>query len=289
MAITGTTQLIGLIGWPVTQSKSPTMHNAAIAELQMDWAYVAMPVLPEDLSAAVKGLAALGFRGVNITVPHKQAIMRCIDEVDPAAQAVGAVNTLIFKRTAGMYSARIIGYNTDWSGFLSDIKSKGISLKGRGCFILGSGGSARAVAYALASAGGRVHLFGRRQERAKVVAHDIGPLFPHEHVSYHHISELAQIAPQWPHPFVVNTTPLGMVPDTSSTIWPAAIPFPAEAIAYDLVYNPAETTFMRQALSAGGQAYNGLGMLLYQGAQAFKLWTGLEPNLAVMESALLKK
>lgn len=262
------------------------MHNAAATALGIDWAYLPFPVREEDVAAAVQGLRALGVRGVNVTVPHKQAVMPYLDEVDPAAQAIGAVNTILFKRSASSQQSTAVGYNTDWSGFLTDLQSHGIDIKGRGCLILGAGGSARGVAYALASAGGRVHLLSRGIHQAREVAQTLAPHFPHEHFSYHTLAELPQLAAQWPAPLVINATPLGMVPETETSPWPADLPFPPNAVAYDLVYNPTTTRFMRQAQADGCVAINGLGMLLHQGAQAFALWTGQTADLAIMQGAL---
>lgn len=286
MNINGKTQLIGLIGWPLSQSKSPAMHNAATAALGIDWAYVPFPVREEDVAAAVQGLRALGVRGVNVTVPHKQAVMPFLDEIHPAAQAIGAVNTIVFKRSASSQHSTAIGYNTDWTGFLTDLASQQVAVAGRGCLVLGGGGSARAVAYALASAGGRVHLLSRRIQQAQQVAQGIAPHFPEEHVSYHTLRELPQLAAQWPAPLIINATPLGMAPEVHASPWPAELAFPPAAVVYDLVYNPSRTLFLQQAEAAGCRTINGLGMLLYQGAQALTLWTGQQPDLALMRRAL---
>ena len=286
MNINGKTQLIGLIGWPVAHSQSPAMHNAAAAALGIDWAYVPFSVREEDVAASVQGLRALGVRGVNVTIPHKQAVIPYLDEIHPAAQAIGAVNTILFKRSASLQQSTAIGYNTDWTGFLTDLASHDIGIQGRGCLILGAGGSARAIAYALASAGGRVHLLSRRLQPAQAIAQSIAPHFPSEHLSYHTTSELPQLVAQWPAPLIINTTPVGMFPHVDQSPWPDDLPFPPHTVVYDLIYNPAQTKLMQQATAAGCRAYNGLGMLLYQGAQAFTLWTGQQPDLAIMRQAL---
>ncbi|MCA9981900.1 MAG: shikimate dehydrogenase [Anaerolineales bacterium] len=283
--ISGKTIVVGLMGWPVSHSKSPAMHNTAAFELGIDLVYVPLPVPPTHVPTAVAGLAALGLRGANVTVPHKQAVLPCLDEVDTAVEHIGAVNTIV----VDPHTQRLRGYNTDWSGFLADLAAHHVAVAGRGCFVLGAGGSARAIAYALATAGGRVHILARRPAQAREIAHALGPHFPQEHLSYHDLRELPQLVPQWPAPLVINTTPLGMTPHTDTSVWPAEVLFPAQGVAYDLVYNPAETHFMRQAQAVGAQAINGLGMLLHQGAQAFALWTGQEPNTAVMRRALLQE
>lgn len=289
--LTAKTTLIGLIGWPVSHSKSPLLHNAAAQALGLDVAYAAFPVRPtaESVAAAVRGAAALGMRGLNVTVPHKQAVIPLLDEVEAAAAALGAVNTIVFEQATADAPLRALGYNTDWSGFLADLADSKIEVGGRGCMVLGAGGSARAVAYALARAGGRVHLFARRIEQAAAVAKTLGPLFPQEHVSYHAWDEVAQIALQWVGPLIVNTTPLGMTPHTAASPWAEGWPFPRGSFVYDLVYNPAETKLMAQAHAAGCEVQNGLGMLVQQGAHAFARWTGADvaATAAAMRAALL--
>lgn len=299
MDIKGSTRLLGVLGWPVSHSFSPAMHNAAAAALGLDLVYVPLPVHPADLPTAVPALPALGFLGVNLTVPHKQAIMPLLDEIDPAAQAIGAVNTIVVERGARSGERaekdRLIGYNTDWSGFLADLVGLGVEANGRDCLILGVGGSARAIAYGLVSAGGRVALFGRRPEQAHQLISDLVRSNDFSRLTAKAVTanllayawdDLAEVAGRTTAPLIVNTTPLGMTPQVDGSPWPPGLPFPASAFVYDLVYNPAETRFMQQATRGGCRAVNGLGMLLHQGAQAFELWTGVRPDIGVMAAAL---
>ncbi|MFN2117337.1 MAG: shikimate dehydrogenase [Candidatus Promineifilaceae bacterium] len=277
--INGKTKLVGLIGWPVSHSFSPAMHNAALEALGLNWAYVPLPVPPNQVAEALSGLPALGFRGVNVTIPHKQAVMPFLDEISPAATAVGAVNTILVEEGSG----RLSGDNTDWRGFLEDLNALGLSLNGRDCLVLGAGGSARSVVYALNQVGARVVLLARRTEQAQQLAADlvIGSV-----ESIRPLSKLAEIAGQVDEPLIVNTTPLGMSSHLDGSPWPAGVTFPAGAFVYDLVYNPHETKLMQQAAASGCPTSNGLGMLLRQGAASLALWSGLQPDLAVMESAL---
>jgi shikimate dehydrogenase len=284
--ISGKTQLIGLIGWPVSHSFSPAMHNAAAADLGLDFVYVAMPVEPEHLAAAVRGLPAIGFRGFNVTVPHKEKVMPLLDEVDTAAQAVGAVNTVVIQRED---RPRLVGYNTDWSGFLADIQEQGVEVQGKECLVLGAGGSARGVAYGLASAGGRVHLFARRAAQARQLVEDLAGHISEGQLLAHDWQEIGDVCREMAAvSLIVNTTPVGMSPQVGETPWPAGVPFPGGAFVYDLVYNPAETRLVSEARTAGNQAITGLGMLLHQGAQAFQLWTGQSPDLELMAQAVNK-
>lgn len=305
MKISGKTQLMGLIGWPVSHSFSPAMHNAAAADLGLDFVYLALPVHPDDVETAVRGLPALGFRGFNITVPHKQAIMLLLDEIEAGARAIGAVNTVVISKQYSVNSeqspivnrqSKIVnlkGYNTDWTGILADLVALNVGVNGRSCLVLGAGGSARAVAYGLAQAGGQVQVLGRRIEQAQQLVDEIGPHIKGDGwLNAWPLGELKTAVTTKTSPLIINTTPLGMStplgvsPNVDSSVWPDDLAFPEGSFAYDLVYNPATTRFMQQAQASGCQAANGLGMLLHQGAQAFAKFTGQEPNLAVMRKAL---
>ncbi|MBX3055068.1 MAG: shikimate dehydrogenase [Anaerolineae bacterium] len=297
LPITGSTQLLGIIGWPVAHSFSPAMHNAALADLGLNYVYVPLPVQPEVVVTAVPALPALGFRGVNVTVPHKQAVMPLLDEMEDAARAIGAVNTIVVDRNPlsvnrepitdyGLpitdYASRMKGYNTDWSGFLADLGERGVAVDGRDCLVLGAGGSARAVVYALAKSGGRVQVVARRPEQAGELAVALRPYAGD--VAARSTHDLAAIAVTLTAPLIVNTTPLGMTPHPEASPWPDGLPLPPGAFVYDLVYNPRETAFMRQAQAASLPTANGLGMLVHQGARAFELWTGHRPNVKLMRA-----
>lgn len=293
MAIGGKTRLVGLVGWPVAHSLSPAMHNAAAAALGIDWAYLPLPVRPVDLEAALHGLAALGFVGANVTIPHKQAVLAYLNEIDASAQAMGAANTILIERDGGR--ATFSGYNTDAEGFLADLAQQGVGVSGRACLVLGAGGSARAIVYGLARSGGHVRVLARSEAQAEQLAADLTPhllgkqppdgdaAFP---VHAHSLRQLPQIAHQLSAPLIVNTTPVGMSPEIEGSVWPDRLPFPEGAFVYDLVYNPAETRLMRQASLAGCGVCNGVGMLVHQGALSFQLWTGQAPDVSVMAAAI---
>ncbi|MEW5986030.1 MAG: shikimate dehydrogenase [Chloroflexota bacterium] len=292
----GSTRLVGLIGWPVAHSLSPAMHNAAAAALGLDLLYVPLPVRPADLPAAARGLPALGFLGANVTIPHKQVIMPFLDEIEPAAQAIGAVNTIVVNEQLAMNNEQLTmkneqlamnkcqlhGHNTDWAGFLADLHELGVEVAGRECLVLGAGGSARAVVYALLAAGSHVHVLARRPEQA----HDLAQSFAPFALTPHSLAELPNVVAVTRPALIVNTTPLGMTPHQDTSPWPADLLFPPSAFVYDLVYNPRETRFLQQAKAAGCRAANGLGMLVQQGALAFQLWTGQQPDTAVMRAAV---
>ena len=280
--ISGRTRLVGIIGWPVGHSFSPAMHNAAFQALELDWAYVPLPVRPDQLADAIRGVRALGFRGVNVTIPHKEAVMPLLDDLSPAAQVIGAVNTIVVA-PAPLHPGTLaqVGENTDWTGFLASLRDAGFDPAGKRCAVIGAGGGARAVVYALARAGGHPAVFNRTLERAIRLVEDLRAAFPDTRLEAHPLEELRQIGGETA--LLVNTTPLGMsnAQDDASP-WPDALPIPSHLTVYDLVYNPLETKLLRQAREAGAVAIGGLGMLVHQGAEAFRLWTGLEPPIDVM-------
>ncbi len=291
MTVSGKTQLIGLIGWPVAHSFSPAMHNAAAAAAGLDWVYLPLPVRPDGVETAVRGLPALGFRGVNVTIPHKQAIIPFLDEIDPAAQAIGAVNTIVVEtedERLKIEDWRLVGYNTDWSGLLADLAQLEEPVAGRDCLVLGAGGSARAVVYGLGAAGGRVQVLARRAEQAQRLVADLETGFLGEirFLEAKPLMALETAVSATTAPLIINTTPLGMAPDVNNSPWPGNLTFPPGAFVYDLVYNPRETKLIRQARADGLPAANGLGMLVQQGALAFQLWTGVMPDTAVMRHVL---
>ena len=274
--------MVGLIGWPVEHSLSPTMHNAAFAALGLEWAYVPLPVRPEDVEPALKGLAALNFVGANVTVPHKQAVMRHIDELSDAARITGAVNTIHIR------DGKFYGYNTDAIGFLNALREAGCEPKGLRVAVLGAGGAARAVVFALARAeADSIIVFNRTAERAAFLVDDLADVFPDSRLTFETLTAEALIALDNAVDLIVNTTSVGMYPEIDSSPWPVDVPLPRQAILYDLVYNPLETVFLRSAKTMQLRAIDGLGMLVHQGAFAFETWTGRPAPLAAMRDAYL--
>jgi shikimate dehydrogenase len=278
--------LIGIIGWPVGHSKSPAMHQAAAASLGIDLTYLTLPVQPADLPEAIQDLPNRGLRGANITVPHKEVVIPLLDLVDPAASAIGAVNTIVIRYSTDSLPV-LAGYNTDWSGFSADIQDLGVHVDNRQCYVMGAGGSARAVTYALAQLGGEIHVYARRPDQAVRLVDDLSQHFPNSYLYAHAWVDLpGMIRQAQSESLIINTTPLGMFPRTEMSPWPENLRFPAEAMVYDLVYNPSETRLLSQAKQAGCDTANGLGMLVHQGAEAFRLWTGVDPNPEIMASAI---
>ena len=278
--------LTGLIGWPVAHSKSPAMHNAAFEATGLDGRYVLLPVPPKQIAEAVAGLRALGFRGANVTVPHKQAVIPFLDDLTPEARAIGAVNTIIVQD-----NGRLLGTNTDAAGFLRDLQKLDVLNSAKppqNALVLGAGGSARAVAYALASQNMATQVLARRPQQAAELVASLMPYLPATaRVSAHAWSEIYQLAAQAQ--LIVNCTPVGMHPHTEAMPWPQDLPFRSHHVIYDLVYNPRPTVLITQARAAGAKAYHGLGMLVQQGALAWELWTGRPAPVATMQAAVSVK
>ncbi|HEX3031569.1 MAG TPA: shikimate dehydrogenase [Bacillota bacterium] len=280
--ITGKTQVLGIFGSPVEHSFSPAMHNAAFASLGLDFLYAAFHVRPENLDRAVDSIRVLGMRGVNITIPHKQAVMPWLDSIHPSAQIIGAVNTIVND------DGQLTGYNTDGLGFVRSLREEmGTEVKGLKVAILGSGGAARGVGVELALAGAdTIFLFNRNPEKAQELAAVIAG---HSQAKSVVLPWTAAGLEQLPRELLlINSTPMGMYPNTD-TIPPLVEDYLRNSwLVADLVYNPLETRLLQTAQAKGCQTLSGLGMLLYQGAIAFELWTGCPAPLKVMD-AILKK
>ena len=273
------TQLIGLIGWPVEHSVSPAMHNAAFEATGLPWHYTLLPTPPGRIKAALTGLKAQGYRGANVTVPHKQAVMPHLDEIADPARAIGAVNTIIAQE------GQLIGYNTDGDGFLAALREAGFEPAGRSALVLGAGGAARAVVYALAQAGCAVTIHNRTVQRAAQLAHHMQDAGVHAPVTWLPITATLSDLDLARFDLLVNATPVGMWPQTDASPWPETLPLPSRWTVFDLVYNPTETRLLAQARAAGATTVGGLGMLVHQGALAFERWTGHSPPREVMQAA----
>lgn len=281
--VNGTTRVVGIFGWPVGHTLSPIMHNTAFAALNLNWVYVPLPIKPERIKNAVLSLKTFNLIGANITVPHKQAIMRYLDYIDPSAQNIGAVNTIAVK------DGKICGYNTDSDGFLQSLREADFDPKGARCLVLGAGGAARAVVYSLANAGAdKISVYNRTVERAAFLAEDLKTTFADTEFSFELLSPKMLRAADGNFDLVVNTTSLGMTPNPDSTPWPDDIPLPDAAI-YDLVYNPLQTRLLQRAEEAGLKTIDGLGMLIHQGAKSFEIWTGQRPPTDITRQAVLQE
>jgi shikimate dehydrogenase len=275
--------LYGLIGHPVSHSLSPLIHNSAFNALGLKCRYFLFEVAPYFFPQAMAGIRALGIKGVNITIPYKQKVIEFLDSVDPAAAAIGAVNTVVNN------GERLIGYNTDGEGSLRSLKEEaGLDPCGLTCVIFGSGGACRAVALTLAQKGaGKIIIASRNQAQA----HEISSLINKNSANVAITVTLADIADfkeLKTADLVINSTPIGMWPKTEEPPVINTSLLSRHSLVWDLVYNPVETRFLREAREHGCPTLSGLGMLLYQGAEAFRLWTGCEPPIEAMRRELEK-
>lgn len=264
------TNRVGVIGWPIEHSLSPAMHNAAFRALGMDdWEYDKYAIPPDIVKLSLREFRDAGFVGLNVTVPHKQAVMPFV-RPDAIAQVVGAVNTIDLRSNRAT--------NTDVGGFMDDLRANGVNPAGLNVVVLGAGGAARAAVYGLAQAGARLTIVNRTPERAQALIAALGVSAV--------VADAEAVADA---ALIVNSTSAGMQPRVDESPLPDGAPLPAGVIVYDMVYRPAQTKLMRQVEAAGGRAVGGLGMLARQGAAAFKLWTGVEPPLDVMFAALRRE
>jgi shikimate dehydrogenase len=261
--LSGHARLAGILGWPVGHSRSPRLHGLWLRRHGIDGAYVPLPVRPEAFATAVRSLADLGFRGANVTIPHKEAAFAVCTSVDATAHRAGAVNTLVFRDGA------IEGSNTDGWGFLANCReaAPGWTPDAGPVVILGAGGSARAIAAALLDAGcPGVTLVNRTPARAEALARALGgPI------------SVAEVPPLAGAAMLVNTTSLGMQGQPGLTIDLA--PLPAAAVVADIVYVPRETPLLAAARARGLAAVDGLGMLLHQARPGFEAWFGVTPQV----------
>ncbi len=276
---TAATRLVALLGWPVGHSLSPTMHNAAFAEQQLDLVYLALAVPPEELTGVVQALGASGAVGANLTVPHKQAVLDCCEHLTDEARLIGAVNTLAWT-TDGL-----LGDNTDAAGLRLALRDEVDLRPGRRAVLLGTGGAARAAVVALARCDLEVVVVGRRPDAAvelaalatRAGAPEARGLDLADTVAVREAVESARL--------VVNATPVGMAGED--------LPEPFQAlsegqVAYDLIYSPPLTPFLAAAREAGAEGHHGLGMLVGQAAAAYRRWTGQAAPVATMSAAALR-
>lgn len=282
MMITGHTKLLGVMGYPVEHSLSPAMHNAALAKMGLDFAYLPFPVAPEELSAALAGLAALGGVGANLTIPHKQAVMPSLTRLTDVAQAVGAVNTIWYE------DGGWVGTNTDVAGFIAPLNAEE-NWGERRAVVLGNGGAARAVVAGLTQLGcGEIQVVGRDRTKLAAFAQSwqSSPLQPNlSTFSFDDLGDLLSDAA-----LLVNTTPLGMGKLRDRTpVSPQLLDRLApNSIAYDLIYTPRPTLFLQLAAERGLRAIDGTEMLVQQGAAALAIWTQHTVPVAVMRETLLQ-
>lgn len=281
--ITGKTGLTALIGTPVSHSISPQMHNEAFRLLGLDYVYLAFDIAPDDLESAVLGLKQIGIQGFNVTMPHKTAIVPLMDELTPAARLAGACNTVINE------NGRLIGHTTDGIGFMDAAKDAGQDLTGKTVTLLGTGGAATAICAQAALDGVKeIRIFRRPTEpafsEAALFAAKVSDASDCK-LSVHSLSDAYALRDSIAHSdMLVNATNVGMSPHPDECLIPAATWLPPDLAVCDIIYNPRKTKLYRLAEEAGCTVFNGMYMLLFQGAASFKCWTGFDmPVEAIRE------
>jgi shikimate dehydrogenase len=272
--IDANSRLIALIGDPVAHSVSPAMQNAAFNALGLNYVYLAFQVPFASLGDAISGIRGLELRGANITIPHKTAVLPLLDKIDEQAKRIGAVNTLVSE------GGKLIGHNTDAPGFLAALRSSGFEPKGEKAVVLGAGGAARAIVFALLDAGSTVAFVNRSPEAAIALARETG-------ASAFELSVSGLQSAMAGASLIVNATSVGMSPDIDSTPLPTHLLRPS-LVVFDAVYRPRQTRLLREAKAAGCRTVEGIEMLIEQGALAFELWTGQAAPREVMRQAAVK-
>jgi shikimate dehydrogenase len=267
--------IYAVFGDPVEHSLSPVMHNAAFAALGMDCEYHKFRVSKDDLETAIMGARAMGFGGLNLTIPLKEIALEIV-EPDTLAHDIGAVNTIEFKDN------RLIGHNTDGIGALRALQLSGVIIPNSRVLILGAGGAARAVAFQLAQNGAKVTIANRTAQRAHSLAENVNPVGDVKGTGLDDLQELVAQSN-----IMINTTSVGMHPDIDKTPITADMMRPG-LVVFDIVYNPLKTRLLIEAETAGAIIIDGLKMLVLQGAESFRIWTGVEPPVKVMERAARK-
>ena len=278
----GKTKVCGVIGDPIEHTMSPVMHNAAFKELGLDYLYVPLRVRKEELGKAVESMRALNIRGVNVTLPHKVAIIPFLDELDPLARKIGAVNTIV--NDDGV----LTGYNTDATGFLQALLERGVEPEGKKVVILGAGGAARAISFILAERSANLVILNRLLELdwAEELAQRVSKVSKKEVKALKLNEEKLEMVLEGAD-ILINATSVGMSPDVNKTPVPARLLKPG-LIVFDIVYNPIKTRLLKEAEAAGAQTIGGLDMLVWQGAISFEKWTGQKAPLDLMKKEAIK-
>jgi shikimate dehydrogenase len=281
LEIKATTKIYGIFGHPVHHSLSPVMHNSAFSALGLDCVYVAFDIPPKEIGKAALAVKTLGIKGINVTIPHKESIIPHLDKIAPDAELTGAVNTV--KNDGG----KLTGYNTDVGGFLRAVEEDlGIKPLGLSVLLAGAGGAARAVMSAFCMNGAeRIYIANRTHDTGMKMADEFGKRFKKIRIEPVALDDVKALRAKFAEAdILVNSTPAGM--EGRDTIDLPLDALKESASVYDLVYRPTETPLVKEARRLGHRASGGLGMLLYQGALSFEIWTGRDAPVGVMRKAI---
>jgi len=281
MKISGKTQVCGVIGDPIEHSLSPAMHNAAFEHLKLDYVFLAFKVTTAEVENAMRGMRGLGIHGLNVTMPHKNAVIAYLDEVDSTAKFLGSVNTILND------NGKLLGFSTDGIGALNALRENGVNLSGKKVLLLGGGGAAKAIAFALAKEVNELSILNRTPEKTKALTDALSGKFGKKvtagSLAPSTIQENLQDAD-----VLVNATSVGMHPNVEQSLVAPQWLKP-DLTVMDIVYNPIETKLAKDAKVVGAKVVNGVEMLIFQGAASFEIWTGCSVPVEVMRKAAINK
>ncbi len=276
--LTAHTKILCILGHPITHSMSPLMHNIALQDLDLDYAYIAFDVAPSNLKGAIKGLKALNVRGINVTIPYKEKVMPYLDRIDSLAEKIGAVNTI--KLDDDLF----LGKNTDAEGAIQAINNAGINFSGKDVLLIGSGGAAKAISYALIQNVNKLTILNKTEQNAVKLANRLKKDFKTTIWAGKLNKKILGIEIETAD-ILINATPVGMYPYINESVVPKEI-LHKDLFVFDLLYNPLETRLIKDAKEIGCKTLNGLEMLVNQGALAFKWWTNKTPNKDLMKKII---
>lgn len=278
--VTARTKILCVIGHPIEHSMSPIMHNAAIQDLGLDYLYIGFDIPPNRLKEAIKGLKTLNIRGINVTLPYKEKVMKFVDKVDQTAQNIGAINTI--KNENGL----LIGRNTDAEGANKALLDARCKIIGKNVVLIGAGGAAKAISYSLASDINKITIINRSEDRARKLVNELKNKrdINIESKKYNEIILKEEISNA---DILINATPIGMFPMMDISPVSKKI-LHKDLFVFDLIYNPLETQLIKDSKEIGCQTLSGLDMLVNQGALAFEWWTKKKPNLELMKLKIIE-
>ena len=269
------TKLLGLIGHPVEHSLSPIMHNEALKDKNLNYIYLAFDVSDENLKYVVDGAKSLGIKGFNVTIPYKVDIMKYLDKINKEAELIGAVNTVKIENDIA------IGYNTDGLGARMSLEEEIGKVGDKNILIIGAGGASRAVAFELAK-NNNITIINRTVEKARALSEEISEKL-NKTICYNNLNiDIKEFD------IIIHTTPIGMYPNINTQPLIDTKDINENMVVMDLIYNPKETVLLKEAKKQGAKTINGLGMLVYQGAISFEIWTGIKPDVRIMKRALME-
>ena len=273
--------MCGVIGDPIEHSLSPTIHNAAFNHLKLDFVFLAFRVKAADLENAIRGMRGLGIHGLNVTMPHKSTVIACLDEVDSTVKFLVSANTILNK------NGKLSGFSTDGVGALKALRENGVELSEKKVLLLGAGGAAKAIAFALAQEARELAILNRASEKSKELAETLGRMFNRKVVGGALSSDAIAKSLQ-DSDILINATSVGMHPEVNQSIVPPQW-LRSDLAVMDIVYNPVETKLAKDAKAAGAKVVSGVEMLIYQGAASFEIWTSKSAPIEVMRRAALNK